>query len=1519
MKKIIILLISCFYFHSVKSQVSLQTGSATFNYPLFDWKDNKSRLNLSVALSYNSGFGVKVDEIPSNVGQGWKLFAGGVIIRNQIGQPDDQKPKDGDLEDITKYPAGYLYANHPANDGCPVRMARYPIFKNENQVYKAPNASTEDRELDYFSFQFNGRSGLFRLGKDGDKGIGITIGDSKLRIWYEIDNDGVLLSQNIRTVIKAFYIQDENGLIYKFNQLQKTKILKVENCDAELKNFYAVNEYDGGGVYNEAAKENSDELAYIINGWYLTQIEEPYTKRIVTINYFYENLNYVYAGNLIAYNSDKNCTTVTHNFSTTNTPLISSITCPDDYTVSFNYGNERFDFKNDKVLSSVQVSYQNRVAEKYVFNTAYFIYNFIGMPVNDFQKRASRLCLKSIQKFGPDLSASNEPYTFEYYTGSNLPDDYVPPPFCIAKDIWGYYNGDETRDFYNNHFDIRTAAAYLTNDQCKGLCFLRDGNSDIVLNINPGYAKNGLLKKINYPTGGWLKYEYEQNKSRFNPQDADFLVGGVHVSKTILNDGNYSFDCTDNSMVTNYSFVMPGTNNKSSMWEVEVPLNFKQTRSWYAPEVQYWHMTFHCLPFGCCDYRFQYPGILSRDQAMDLLGQSKFMETLNLVLDILNVISIVEAIYTAVSGDGYSSIAITIVLGLVSLFLSCNHYPYKDSLNSVYYNMDLHTMNPLPMQFKAVTITESSGSQSNGSTEIQFTSNDDYSVWEQDNPQLSMKQRYAFWAYGLPKETKIKDKNGNLVKRIVNDYEMDYYLMKNTSAETYASGGIPSYYNANYPGCNCVVKKFYSTKSDDFGQDNYVQGNESPEIVIADIYGSYTGRAELKSTTEEDYPNGTGTPLTKVTEYTYNKNFKPATVKTNLTNGNTKVTKYTYSGDTYQFGNLAGNLYDGMRENNLLDLPVATLEKYQTSSGDEFLLNETVIDYMQTQTGDIEPGKIFEHRVAEPLHLLGTNTSQIYHGSIPVTSNPDYKLVKDFSYDQTGSLVSVWSEGDEKNSFIYDYNGKFLTAVIKNSDRTSQQQNCAYTSFETAELGGWELTGLASVNNQYAITGKRGFDLNGSNSMHALVTYPNPYIISFWARSNSFTINNGTYTPVLLKSEPQINGFTYYEYKVPQINGSISLSGNTTIDELRLYPFTARMSTTSYDPLIGKTSECDINNRITYYEYDDNARLKSIKDEEGNIIKMMEYNVAKRSSNPQCPTSAITYGNVQMSQTFQKDCGRDDIFVGSMVEVVVAASTFTSTISQEYVDQLASNYLSTQGQTIANNDPSGYCQIRFWNSGRSQDFHKQPCALGYQGAVYTYAVPAHTYFSLVSQQDADNMAQADIDANGQVLANASSNIGCIISTEPVIESTGNTACILPGDPLYATYNPHYLKMEFHDINPNSPGFTDPPFWAPVGPDATCGATIPANIPITYSNENNKDVTVVLYNHSDNTSFNFTLPANTQSTWQSVPPGTYEVTVTIPWGSTANHIQVYSYFSLAPVFHEAAVSITTNTNPVISIY
>ena len=157
------------------------------------------------------------------------------------------------------------------------------------------------------------------------------------------------------------------------------------------------------------------------------------------------------------------------------------------------------------------------------------------------------------------------------------------------------------------------------------------------------------------------------------------------------------------------------------------------------------------------------------------------------------------------------------------------------------------------------------------------------------------------------------------------------------------------------------------------------------------------------------------------------------------------------------------------------------------------------------------------------------------------------------------------------------------------------------------------------------ITGKKAYKLSGTSTQITFGNYGGGYtlapiapvwdhpqcIVSYWkktdadVRVNTDVSHDGTPT----KIGNTVNGWTYCEHLVDASHGVIVSNSSSVaiIDELRLYPVEAQMETATYDPLVGITTMCNVNNTIYYYEYDGLGRLKIVRDQDGNLTKKVVY------------------------------------------------------------------------------------------------------------------------------------------------------------------------------------------------------------------------------------------------------------------------------------------------------------------------
>lgn len=107
-------------------------------------------------------------------------------------------------------------------------------------------------------------------------------------------------------------------------------------------------------------------------------------------------------------------------------------------------------------------------------------------------------------------------------------------------------------------------------------------------------------------------------------------------------------------------------------------------------------------------------------------------------------------------------------------------------------------------------------------------------------------------------------------------------------------------------------------------------------------------------------------------------------------------------------------------------------------------------------------------------------------------------------------------------------------------------------------------------------------------------------------------LDAGQYLLTYWKSEN--NGVTW-EREMTQITVSSTsksyLIGSTSsyVDEVRVHPARALMTTATYKLGYGKTSETDENGYTVYYEYDGFGRIIKVLDDERHVMKGYQYSI----------------------------------------------------------------------------------------------------------------------------------------------------------------------------------------------------------------------------------------------------------------------------------------------------------------------
>lgn len=430
-------------------------------------------ISLPISLTYDAS-GIKVDQVASEVGLGWNLNVGGMIVRQVKGLPDDYS---------SATPLYYPYYSSSNYPGSVSVFSQYNHFKDNNltnasyvsRITTGTSNWEEEWPVRYLRFMdevskgnIDSQPDTYSLSVNGLSGTLVI--DYNTSTGYCIDNPEIKVIPVLNTYsngvkqIASWQIIDGDGNVYIFgggNAIETTQY--YENNSAEVNRTYT-------------------------SSWKLASVSTGKLKESITFNYISES--WTNDQPIISYYSiDAPATTNCSSLSSTPN-LNPYYKISSGVLSSIKVGNEtnnrlvisrakRTDLPGQTSISQLRINDEYGVAKSYVkFSRGYF-----STGTNHLQQR---LKLNSVAFHGDNASSTNpQVYSFTYNSIS------LPSRDSKAKDYYGYYNGA------NSNSTLLPYNASLGNG----------GNRD----VNPLYTQAGLLTQVTYPTGGYTKFYFQRN------------------------------------------------------------------------------------------------------------------------------------------------------------------------------------------------------------------------------------------------------------------------------------------------------------------------------------------------------------------------------------------------------------------------------------------------------------------------------------------------------------------------------------------------------------------------------------------------------------------------------------------------------------------------------------------------------------------------------------------------------------------------------------------------------------------------------------------------------------------------------------------------------------------------------------------------------------------------------------------------------------------------------------------------
>jgi YD repeat-containing protein len=364
-------------------------------------------------------------------------------------------------------------------------------------------------------------------------------------------------------------------------------------------------------------------------------------------------------------------------------------------------------------------------------------------------------------------------------------------------------------------------------------------------------------------------------------------------------------------------------------------------------------------------------------------------------------------------------------------------------------------------------------------------------------------------------------------------------------------------------------------------------------------------KALIKETTTVFDPSTNSTAITN-RDFTYESSFNLLSEKTTTDSKGVSIKEeYTYPLYLVQNNQDPASTYAEMLFYNMLS-PV--VQKKVTKNGTQISLTKT--NYSRPFTGIYLP---------ESIQTQSSSASAL-------------ETRAQYQYDAKGNITSVLRDGHSRISYLWGYNGDYPIAEVKNA----RPDQIAFANFEnqhdylagSPSNPGWTIPPFPNNQTSYPWW----FPKNSYSGRYSCLApsftsktlSQGTYKVSFYAYGNGSVNVNGIVQQVT-------NNWRYYSFILNNVTSVvINNSAQMMIDDLRLHPLDAEMTTYTYKPGAGISSVTDAKHQVTHYYYDTFQRLSTIQDEDGNIINQYCYNYAGQASN--CTSSAPKWEDVNYKE-----------------------------------------------------------------------------------------------------------------------------------------------------------------------------------------------------------------------------------------------------------------------------------------------